>query len=201
MPPRLAPIQVVIVPIFKNDAERATVMEAADRMFKALKAGGVRVKLDDREGLSPGFKYSDWEMRGVPIRMEIGPKDVEKGSVALARRDIPGRDGKQFVSQDTALAVVKSLLEDIHNNMLAQATKFRDENIVVVEEDYAKFQEVVKDRWAYSPFCGEPACEAKIKEENQVVSRCFPLNQEPHAGHCIGCGKPVDQRAYFAKAY
>jgi prolyl-tRNA synthetase len=201
MPPKLAPIQLVIVPIYKNDDERSAVMEAAEKMFKQLKAAGVRVKMDDREGLQPGFKYADWEMRGVPLRMEIGPKDVEKGSVALARRDIPGKEGKQFVGQDIALSVVQSLLLDIHSNMLAQATKFRDDNITAVEDSYETFKEVVKDGWAYSPFCGSRECEAKVKEENQLVSRCFPLDQEEHAGKCIVCGQPVTRRAYFAKSY
>ena len=201
MPPRLAPIQVVIVPIFKNDDERAKVMEAAERMFKTLKGASVRVKLDDREGLMPGFKYADWEMRGVPIRMEIGPKDVEKNSVALARRDIPGKEGKQFVAQENALTVVQSLLEDIHHNLLAQATKLRDDAIKPIEEDYAAFCEQVKDGWAYSPFCGCKECEAKVKEDNQLVSRCYPLDQELKPGKWIVCGDPTDRRALFAKAY
>jgi len=201
MPPKLAPIQVVIVPIYKNDDERSKVMDVAERMFKSLKAASVRVKMDDREGLQPGFKYADWEMRGVPLRMEIGPKDVEKGSVALARRDIPGKEGKQFVSQDTALAVIQSLLQDIQSNMLAQATKFRDDNITPIEEDYNQFKEIVKDRWAYAPFCGSKECEAKVKEDNQLVSRCFPLDQEAKPGKCIVCGTAVERRAYFAKSY
>ena len=91
LPPRLAPIQAVIVPIFKNDEEKSKVMEVADRIFKELKAAGIRIKMDDRDNVSSGFKFNDWEMRGVPVRIEIGPKDVEKGSVALARRDKPGQ--------------------------------------------------------------------------------------------------------------
>ena len=100
LPPRLAPIQAVIVPIYKNDAEKSKVMEVADRVFKELKDAGIRIKMDDRDNVSSGFKFNDWEMRGVPVRVEIGPKDVEKGSVALARRDKPGREGKSFVSAD-----------------------------------------------------------------------------------------------------
>jgi prolyl-tRNA synthetase len=201
MPPRLAPIQVVMIPIYKNDIERAKVMEVTDRLFKELKAAKIRVKVDDRDTLSPGFKYSDWEMRGVPVRMEIGPKDVEKGSVALARRDIPGKEGKQFVSQEGIIKTLTGLLDDIHHNMLAQATQFRDANIQAVETDYAAFSEILKERWAYAPFCGEKPCEAKTKEDNQAVSRCFPLDQTPRAGQCIVCGKDVELRAYFAKSY
>jgi prolyl-tRNA synthetase len=96
MPPRLAPIQAVIVPIFKKEEEKAKVMEVADRVFMELKAAGIRVKMDDRDNVSSGFKFNDWEMRGVPVRVEIGPKDVEKGTVALARRDKPGKEGKTF---------------------------------------------------------------------------------------------------------
>ena len=103
MPPRVAPTQVVMIPIYKNDAEKTKVMEAADRISKSLKAAGLRIRLDDREEVTPGFKYNDWEMRGVPLRVEVGPRDVEKGSVALARRDIPGKDGKSFVSQENLL--------------------------------------------------------------------------------------------------
>lgn len=201
MPPRLAPIQVVIVPIYKNDEELGKVMAVVDAMFKQLKAAGVRVKVDDREGLMPGFKYADWEMRGVPLRMEVGPKDVEKGSVALARRDLPGKEGKQFIDQSHAVATVQSLLVDIQANMLAQATQFRDENIIPVETDYAKFCEVVKEQWAYAPFCGSKACELNIKEDNQLVSRCFPLDQEAKPGRCIVCDTPVERRALFAKSY
>ena len=109
MPPKIAPIQVVIVPIYKTDEEKSKVMEVADKVFFELKSAGIRIKMDDRDGVTPGFKYNDWEMRGVPLRLEIGPKDVEKDSVALARRDKPGREGKSFSSQ-TGLASTVSLL-------------------------------------------------------------------------------------------
>src|SRR6266542_7065215 len=109
LPPRLAPIQAVLVPIYKNDAEKSKVMEVADRVFLELKAAGIRIKMDDRDNVSSGFKFNDWELRGVPVRVEVGPKDVEKGSVALARRDRPGREGKTFVSQ-TGLATTVSEL-------------------------------------------------------------------------------------------
>ncbi len=107
LPPKLAPIQVVIVPIFRNDDERGPVMAAVDRIAPLLKNAGIRVHVDKRENLSPGFKFNDWEMRGVPMRMEIGPKDVAKNSVALARRDIPGKAGKEFVSQDGLVETIR----------------------------------------------------------------------------------------------
>jgi len=201
MPPRLAPIQVIIVPIFKNETEQSQVLASAHLMRELLKTEGVRVKIDLREGLAPGFKYNDWEMRGVPIRLEIGPKDLQNNTVALARRDITGKAGKQFVARDSAVQMVLNLLSDIHVNMLQQATAFRDANIHMVEGDYEKFKEIVVDAWAYTWFCGRAECEAKIKEDNQLVSRCFPLKQEPGSGPCIVCGDLSDRRAYFAKAY
>jgi len=177
------------------------VLASAHLMRELLKTAGVRVKIDLREGLAPGFKYNDWEMRGVPIRLEIGPKDLQNNTVALARRDITGKAGKQFVARDSAVQMVLNLLSDIHVNMLQQATAFRDANIHMVEGDYEKFKEIVVDAWAYTWFCGRAECEAKIKEDNQLVSRCFPLKQEPGSGPCIVCGDLSDRRAYFAKAY
>ncbi len=113
LPPRLAPIQAVIVPIFKTDAEKSKVMEVADRIFKELKAAGIRIKMDDRDNVSSGFKFNDWEMRGVPVRIEVGPKDVEKGTVALARRDKLGKEGRTFVPQAGLDSAVSGLLVEI----------------------------------------------------------------------------------------
>src|SRR5687767_8246764 len=124
LPPRLAPIQAVIVPIYKNDTERGKVMEVANRIFQELKTANIRVKMDDRDNVSSGFKFNDWEMRGVPVRVEIGPKDVEKGSVALARRDRPGREGKSFVSQDDLASTVNGLLTEIQAALLKRATEY-----------------------------------------------------------------------------
>src|SRR5437879_8010983 len=112
--PRLAPHQVGIGPIYRSDAERATVLEAAGRVRKQLVAGGVRVKLDERDGVTPGFKFNDWEMRGVPLRIEIGPRDVEKRSVVLARRDTPGKAGKSFAPEEGLGGAVKAMAEAIH---------------------------------------------------------------------------------------
>jgi len=201
LPPKLAPYQVVIVPIARNDNERGPVMEAVGRIRAELKAAGIRVHLDNRPDKMPGFKFNDWEMRGVPVRLEIGPKDVQNNSVALARRDVPGKEGKQFVSQDGLAVRVNDLLADIQANMLRQATEFRDANIHWVEDDYGRFREIVADAWAYTWFCGDAECEAKIKADTQAVSRCFPLDQEPGEGRCIACGNRATERAYFAKAY
>ncbi|MBM3153312.1 MAG: proline--tRNA ligase, partial [Chloroflexi bacterium] len=147
LPPRLAPIQTVIVPIFKSDAETTAVMETVDRIQAELKAAGIRVKVDDRAEVTPGFKFNDWEMRGVPLRIEIGPKDVEKGSVALARRDRPGREGKSFVPQAGLAAAVTDLLADIQKSLLARATAFRDSHIFD-PKDYAELTDAVQNGWA-----------------------------------------------------
>ncbi len=200
LPPRLAPIQAVIVPIYKNDIEKSKVMEVADRIFSELKAAGIRLKMDDRENVSSGFKFNDWEMRGVPVRVEIGPKDVEKGSVALARRDIPGRGGKSFVPQSNLAATLSGLLTDIQASMLKKATDFRDANIHD-PKDYAELKNVLADGWALSWWCGSKECEAKVKEDTKATTRNVPLDQATGAGKCIVCGEKADKKVYFAKAY
>ena len=201
MPPKLAPIQAVIVPIYKNEAEKSKVMEVADKVFFELKAAGIRIKMDDREELTPGFKYNDWELRGVPVRIEIGPKDVEKGSVALARRDVPGREGKSFVPQASLASTVSGLLSEIHSSMLRRATDYRDANIHD-PKTYDELKEVVANGWAFSWWCGDAACEATVKEDTKATIRCIPLEGQPGGkGRCIVCGNEADKKVYFGRAY
>ncbi len=200
LPPRLAPIQAVIVPIYKNEAEKSKVMEVADRVFIELKAAGIRIKMDDRDNVSSGYKFNDWEMRGVPVRVEIGPKDVEKGSVALARRDRPGREGKSFVSQMDLASTVSGLLVEIQDALLKRATEFRDANIHDVKT-YDELKEVVKDGWAFAYWCESRECEAKVKEGTKATTRNIPFNQPSEEGTCVVCGKPSKRKVYFAKAY
>ncbi len=201
LPPKLAPIQLVMVPIFRSEDEKTLVMPVADRIFSELKAAGIRVKMDDREEVTPGFKYNDWEMRGVPLRMEIGPKDVEKNSVALARRDQPGKEGKTFVSQENIASTVASLLVDIQAALLAKATAFRDSNIHN-PKDYNELKKVVQDGWAFSWWCESKECEAKVKEDTKASTRCIPLERQPGGeGACIVCGGKSTRKVYFAKAY
>ena len=198
LPPRLAPIQVVIVPIFRNDEERSKVMPVVERLRQELKA--FRVHVDERDGLTPGFKYNDWEMRGVPVRIEIGPKDVEKGSVMTARRDRPGREGKAIFSQEQLAPQIASLLDEIHNSLLQRATAFRDANIHE-PKNYQELTEIVQSGWAYSWWCGSTECEAKVKEDTRATTRCIPNNQSDEKGTCVVCGKPAAHKVYFAKAY
>ncbi|GAB4537867.1 MAG: proline--tRNA ligase [Anaerolineales bacterium] len=200
LPPRLAPIQAVIVPIFKKDDEKSKVMQVAERVFAELKTAGIRVKMDDRDNVSSGFKFNDWEMRGVPVRVEIGPKDVEKNSVALARRDKPGRDGKSFVSQDGLAETVKNLLVEIQAALLRRATEYRDANIHA-PRDYEHLKEIVQDGWAFTYWCESKACEAKVKEDTKATTRNIPFEQPAEEGTCIVCGKPSKRKVYFAKAY
>jgi prolyl-tRNA synthetase len=200
LPPRLAPIQAVIVPIYRNDAERSKVMEVADRLFKEFKDANLRVKMDDRDNVSSGFKFNDWEMRGVPVRVEIGPKDVEKGNVALARRDRPGREGKSFVSQSGLTSTVRDLLAEIQAALLQRATEYRDANIHE-PKDYEDLKRIVADGWACAYWCESTECEAKVKEETKATTRNIPLNQPDQEGTCIVCGRPAKRKVYFARAY
>jgi prolyl-tRNA synthetase len=200
LPPRLAPIQAVIVPIFKNDAERSKVMEVANRVFKELRDAGIRVKMDDRDNVSSGFKFNDWEMRGVPVRVEIGPKDVEKESVALARRDRPGREGKSFVEQAGLTLIVSGLLVEIQDALLKRATEFRDANIHE-PKDYDDLKKIVADGWAFAYWCESTECETKVKEDTKATTRNIPFHQPDNEGTCIVCGKPSKRKVYFARAY
>jgi prolyl-tRNA synthetase len=195
LPPRLAPFQVVIVPIFKNDEERAVVLEQTEAIKASL--SDLRVKVDDREEFTPGFKFNDWEMRGVPLRVEIGPKDVEQGQVTLSRRDEKGRTNAPI---DRVAEVVQATLDEIQANMLETARAFMREN-THVPSDYTEFQEVVKSGWADVWWCGKASCEAEIKQETKATNRLIPLDQPGGEGTCIHCGDPATERAIFARAY
>jgi prolyl-tRNA synthetase len=200
MPPRLAPYQTVIVPIYRNEEEKAAVMTAIDRITVELKAVGIRLKLDDRDNLSPGYKFNDWEMRGVPTRIEIGPRDVAKNSVALARRDIPGREGKQFVSQAGLAQTVGALLAEIQQAMLDKARRFQDENTHDVT-NYDQFKEAVQTGFARVWWAGDNEDENQVKEETKATLRCFPLDQPEESGTCFYSGRPANRTAIFGKAY
>ncbi len=198
LPPRLAPYQIVIVPIFKNDEERGKVMECVDKVMAQLK--DFRVKLDDRTEVTPGYKYHEWELRGVPLRLEIGPKDVEKNSVMAARRDMPGKPGKSFLSQDNLAEQVQDLLDTIQNALLVKAENFRDANIHEANS-YDELKQIVENGWAEAWWCGDPACEAKIKEDTKATSRCMNFEHQHGHGKCVVCGKDAEKKIYFSKAY
>jgi len=201
LPPKLAPYQVVIVPIYKDDDQKTAVMETVEKLALQLKTAGIRIHVDRREGQSPGFKFNDWEMRGVPVRMDIGPKDVEKNNAVLARRDIAGRDGKLFVSQVGIIETVQTLLDDIQANMLKQATEFRDNNIHDVKS-YDEFKTIIEaGGWVRVYWAGSDDDERNIKEETGATIRCFPFDQPDDEGICIITGNQTGKVALFAKAY
>ena len=205
LPPRLAPIQVVIVPILKKGMDGDAVMGAVQAMELGLKGAGVRVKVDASSDRTPGWKFNNYEMLGVPVRVEVGPRDVESGTCVLARRDVSGKDGKEFgVPLETGAFVsrVQSLLEEVQAGLLAKATAFRDVNIVDVKT-YEELKEVVAGgQWARGPWAGTDEEEDAVKEETSATLRCFPFEQPSgHSGVCLLSGREATEVAIFAKAY
>ena len=146
------------------------------------------------------LRFNDWEMRGVPLRIEIGPKDVAKGTVVLARRDKPGREGKSFVSREGLAGAVAEMLTAIQKSLYERALNFRTSN-TANPEDYAEFKQAVEKGFAWSFWCGSAECEKRIKEDTKATLRCIPLAQTGETGKCIYCGNPSGEKAYFAKAY
>jgi prolyl-tRNA synthetase len=199
VPPRLAPIQVIVVPIYKNDAEKALVMDAVKRITTGWK-GTIRFKIDEREHLTAGFKFNEWEVKGVPVRIEVGPKDVEKGSVALARRDIPGRDGKSFVPQDGLTERVVALLAEIQTALYQRALAFRTDHTRTVTS-YDELKEAIETGFAVCWWDGDSADEKRIKEETRATIRCIPNDQPGGSGTCIYTGRPATKTVVFARSY
>jgi prolyl-tRNA synthetase len=200
LPPRLAPYQSVIVPIYKSDEEKAQVMHTSRNLRSELVASGIRVMLDEREGTSPGFKFNDWEMRGVPLRIEIGPKDVAKGTVVLARRDKPGKEGKSFVPQAGLADAVRRELDNVQKALYERALNFRISK-TVDSKDYEELRAAVEKGFAYAFWCGGADCEKRVKDDTKATLRCIPIDQLRENGRCICCGQPAQEKAYFAKAY
>jgi prolyl-tRNA synthetase len=208
MPPKLAPTQVVIVPIFKTDEERASVLKTAKELKAQLLKANLRVTLDEREGFSPGWKFNDWEMRGVPVRVEIGPKDVAKQAAMLARRDKPGREGKVSAPLADLAGTIEKLLVGIHQSLFDKALAFRRTNTQEAK-NYDELKKAVETGFAYAHWCGSRECEEKIKVETRATMRCIPLDQTAVLGHggssdagtCVYCGKPAKERAIFGRAY
>jgi prolyl-tRNA synthetase len=202
VPPRLAQYQVVIVPIYKTDEERVTVLGAADQVLRELKAGGIRAHLDARDGLKPGAKYYEWEGRGVPIRLEIGPRDVAAGSVMLARR----MGGRKTPFQTTGLAhSLRIEMDAMQQDLLDKARARREENSIrgVTKASFIDFMK--RDGgFAYGGWCGDGACEADIKDQTKATIRCLPDEEfrSPDApSTCMWCNRPAVAEAVWAKAY
>ena len=200
LPPRLAPTQLVIVPIVPKNKEddKQAVMQAVDGICETL--GDVRYHVDDRHDHSPGWRFNEWELKGVPLRIEIGPRDLSNQQVVLARRDIPGKEGKTFVPIGNAAETVTEMLETIQADMLRRATEFRDAN-TSEPATYDAFKEVVENGFASARWCGDAACETQVSEETQATIRCLPMEQPDGDGECIVCGKSAEDIAVFARAY
>ncbi len=200
LPPRVAPYQVVIVPIppRKGDVKEA-VLPKCREMLEALRGAGVRAHLDDRDTQLPGWKYADWEMRGVPIRMEIGPKDIEKDQCVLVRRDT--RE-KTFAPLPSVTGRMHELLARIQDALLERARRFLAENTTPVTT-WDQFKQVMATRRGFliAVWCRDVACEAQIKDETRATTRIMPLDREAEAGACIRCGKPSPGEVLFAQAY
>ncbi len=200
LPPKLAPIQVIVVPIYKEE-ERAKVLEAVDRVVGLL-GGGVRWKVDDRDEYTAGWKFNEWELRGVPLRIEIGPRDVEAEQVVFARRDVPGKEGKWAVPLEGLREAVDRALAEIQEALFQRALEFRERH-THRPTTWEEFVEAVEDGFALAPWCGDAACEEAIQEETKATNRCIPLEQDPlpPGATCVRCGRPAQEWALFARAY
>ena len=198
LPPRIAPYQVVIVPIPRGNWQE-TVLPKAKELKTSLEAAGVRVFLDDRDSQTPGWKFAEWELRGVPLRMEIGPKDIEKSAVMMARRDTRT---KESLPMDGLAAAVVARLVEIQAALLQRARAYRDEHTTRVSS-YEEFKSVMEGRpgFVIAGWCGGAECEAQIKADTQATLRNIPFGSEGIAGVCVKCGKPSVGEAWFAKAY
>jgi prolyl-tRNA synthetase len=198
LPPRLAPYQVVIVPIGRGD-QTAEVTEAATVLAARLAGAGIRAHVDDRPQVSPGFKFNDWELRGVPIRLELGPRDLAAGSAVMALR-LGG--GKEPISLEGAPARLADELASFQELLLERATAFRDSHTVTTDQ-WDDFTKAVATSWARALHCGIPECEELIKAETGATARCIPLDGEPASGRCIRCDLPsaYGKRVIFGRAY
>jgi prolyl-tRNA synthetase len=199
LPPRIAPLQVVIVPIYKGEEQKALLDEKVHAMVASFKAAGIRVKYDDSDNQRPGWKFAEYELKGVPVRIAVGPRDLENNQVEIARRDTKE---KTTVSMDGITQTVSQLLLDIQSNLFNRAKKYRDEHITSVDS-WDDFIATLDNKAGFvsAHWDGTPETEDKIKEMTKATIRCIPLNNEQEAGTCILTGKPSVQRVLFARAY
>jgi prolyl-tRNA synthetase len=199
LPPRIAPLQVVIVPIYKGDEQKAMIGAKADAIIKELKALGIRVKYDDNENTRPGWKFAEYEMKGVPVRLALGARDMEKNEIEVARRDTKE---KRIVSLDGIAQYVESLLKDIQQYMYNKALLYRDEHITKADS-WDEFVKLLDEKGGFisAHWDGTGETEDAIKEKTKATIRCIPLNNEAEAGQCILSGNPSTQRVLFARAY
>ncbi|WP_409150402.1 proline--tRNA ligase [Sphingobacterium sp. BS-2] len=199
LPPKLAPTQVVIVPIYKTDEEKANLDAYVDQLTAALKQLDIRVKYDDRDTQRPGFKFAEWELKGVPLRVALGSRDMQNGTVELARRDT---QSKETVQQAGLPDRIAALLGEIQDNIYNKALTYRDEHITEVNS-YDEFKQVLEEKGGFisAHWDGTVETEKRVKEETKATIRCIPLDAKEEEGVCIFTGKPSKQRVLFAKAY
>ena len=199
LPPKLAPIQVVIVPIYKTDEEKTAIEHQADELVKEFKKAGIRVKFDADENRRPGWKFAEYEMKGVPVRITLGPRDLAEGNCELARRDTKEKTTQKI---EGITAYVNTLLETIQTNLFERALKFREENIRKVDT-YSEFKEQLEKHGGFYlvHWDGTKETEEKIKTETQATIRCIPLDAPEEQGVCMVTGKPSNKRVIIAKAY
>lgn len=206
LPPKLAPIQVVIVPIYKGDEQFEAVSAKANEIKAALEAVGVSVKYDNRDTYKPGFKFADWELKGVPVRLALGARDLENGTVEMARRDVVDPNnrnaGKKVVNFDDVVAEVQATLGDMQKSIYKKALDFRTEKTTKVDT-YEEFKQILDEKGGFilAHWDGTAETEDKIKNETKATIRCIPLDAEEEAGKCIYSGEPSARRVLFARAY
>jgi prolyl-tRNA synthetase len=198
MPPRVAPTQVILVPIAPKKA-RETVLPKATEIFNGLQKADIRIEMDDREEYSPGWKFNEWEMKGVPLRIEVGPRDLEAGQAVLARRDTGEKETVPLAELNER---VPKVLEEIQANMFEKAKLFREENTFRTD-DYAEFKQIIEEKRGFiiSRWCGDSDCEQAIKEDTKATIRCLPFDMQTEPGKCLRCENQSDKLAYFARAY
>jgi prolyl-tRNA synthetase len=199
LPPKLAPVHVVVVPIFKTDDELARIAERVDQISLALRKQGYTVKFDNRDTHKPGFKFAEWELKGVPVRIAIGPRDLENGTVEVARRDTKE---KQVMKLEDVSAAVPALLEKIQTSIYEKALRFRDAHITTVNS-FDELKKVLDEHGGFvsAHWDGTVETEAAIKEETKATIRCIPLDAKEEDGVCVHSGKPSRKRVLFARAY
>ncbi|HEX5652018.1 MAG TPA: proline--tRNA ligase [Chitinophagaceae bacterium] len=199
LPPKIAPLQVVIIPIYKGDEQKALVTEKVQSILQELKSLGIRVKYDDNDNARPGWKFAEYEMKGVPVRLALGVRDLEKNEIEVARRDTKE---KRVVSLEGVTAYVENLLKDIQQQMFNKAKIYRDEHITPANS-WEEFEKLLDEKGGFitAHWDGTPETEEAIKDKTKATIRCIPLRNNPEQGTCILTGKPSSQRVLFARAY
>jgi len=197
LPPKVAPIQIVIVPILFDKTKEQVLQKAQE--LKNLLSEKFRVELDDRDAYTPGWKFNEWEMKGVPVRLEIGPRDMKKNQVVAVRRDL---GTKEIIEESNLSSTMEKWISDIQNNLYIQAKSRLDENIRVAE-NYEEFKKIITEKRGFikAYWCGSNDCEDQIKKETKATIRCLDIKQNKQKGKCIYCGKPSETSVYFGRAY